>query len=241
MCFDPVTLGRAAVGGGLSAAGGMAEQRANNRDQRLKSWANVQQMQQDAEAAKLRNRVLNEYVGRQHEFRDQNQGDFKSAVAGFDAGAQEAQRGASEAERNAFLQQQIGSAPATTVQTRESASPAIQGEIAKKLSEALASAQAGGSRAAKLGSYGDAMRNNGENLQSSARKIDTTNNFARGEIGMLGADQDLQEFQMRKPIYIPGANSSNPSSTLKGLGSLVGSLAGAYGKMPNVSGFFGGK
>lgn len=230
MCFaDPVSLGLATISGGIGAAGGMAEQRAKDREARLNSWANIEQMKQDSEVAKLRNKILGEYVGRQNEFVGQNREALKDTTAQFSGPQVETNRATSEADRNAFLQKQVGTTPQTDVAVRESASPLVQGEMAAKLMEAFKASQAGGQREAKLGSFGDSLRIGGEAAQNSARKIDTTNNFARGDISLLGADQDLQEFQVRKPIYKPGANPNNPAGTLKGLGSLVGSLAGAYG------------
>lgn len=229
MCFDAVSLGGALIGGGISAGGAMASNRAANRDARTTAYANVQQMEQDAAVAKLRNKILNEYVGRQKEFTAQNQEAFKGGVGGYAAPAMEESRAGAETGRNEFLTKQVAGIPQTEVTLRDSDSPAVRSELARKLSEAAAGATAGAGRAAKLSSYGDSWTTAGEGAQDSARKIDTTNNFARGEISMMPADQDMQEFILRKPIIKAGANPNNPAGTLKGLGSLVGSLAGAYG------------
>jgi len=230
----------AAIGGGLNAAGSAAQNRAKNRDVRTQAFANIQQMEQDSAVAKLRNKILNEYVGRQKEFTGQNQEAFKGGVSGYTAPAMEESRAGAEAGRNEFLGKQIAGIPQAEVAMRDSDSPAVASELAKKMGEALASSTAGAGRAAKLGSFGDSWTAAGEGAQDSARKIDTTNNFARGEIAMLPADQDLQEFVLRKPIYKAGANSSNPAGMLSGLGGLVGSLAGAYGNKigPTVSSWF---
>lgn len=229
MCFDPISLGMAAIGGGLSAGGAMAKNRAANREKNTSAFANIQQMEQDSAVAKLRNKILNEYVGRQKEFTGQNQEAFKGGAGGYAAPAMEASRAGAETSRNDFLAKQVAGIPQTEMAMRDSDSPAVQSELAKKMGEALASSQAGAGRAAKLGSFGDSWTTAGEGAQSAARSIDTTNNFARGEIAMLPADQDLQEFVLRKPIYKAGANNKNPAGLLGGLGSLVGSLAGAYG------------
>ncbi|HEY5798472.1 MAG TPA: hypothetical protein VIU82_26005 [Bosea sp. (in: a-proteobacteria)] len=232
----------AAIGGGLNAAGSMAQNRAKNRDVRTQAFANIQQMEQDSAAAKLRNKILNQYVGRQKEFTGQNQEAFKGGVGGYAAPVMEESRAGSEASRNDFLNKQIAGIPQTEMAVRDSDSPAVASELAKKMGEAFASTTAGAGRAAKLGSFGDSWTTAGEGAQDSARKIDTTNNFARGEIAMLPADQDLQEFVLRKPIYKAGANPNNPAGLLGGLGGLVGSLAGAYGKQAGstLSGWFGG-
>lgn len=242
MCFDPVSLALTAAGGALSAGGAAADSRAANRSVRLNAWANVQKAKQDSDAAILRNKILGEYRDRQHGFVAENQKSLADTTQKFGAEGQEATRSAEEATRNNTIQGAIGTAPRAEVVTSASGTPIVQQTIADRLAKAISDSQAQGSRMAALGSYGDLDQSNQRALQGGARAIDTTNNFARGDISMLGADQDLQEFQMRKPIYVPGANPKNPSSTLKGLGSLVGSLAGAYGKNigSSLSSWFGG-
>lgn len=241
MCLGPelILLAGAAA---TSASGAMAQNRGANREARATAAANIAQMEQDSEVAKLRNKILNEYVGRQKGFTAENQGAFKEGVAGYGAPAMETSRAGAEAGRNEFLSKQIAGIPQTEMAMRDSDSPVVRGELAKKMSEALASTQAGAGRAAKLGSFGDSWTTAGDGAQNSARKIDTTNNFARGEIAMLPADQDLQEFVLRKPIRKAGANAKNPAGLLTGLGSFVGSMAGAYGKQAGsaMSSLFGG-
>lgn len=241
MCFDPASLGLTAIGGVLGAAGTAAENRAANRNVRLNAWANVQKMKQDSEAAILRNKILGQYRDRQHGYVDENQKALADTTQKFGAEGQEAARAKGEAERGATIQGAIGDAPRAEVTLGAGATPLVQQTIADRLVKAIGDSKAQGTRMAALGSYGDLDQGNKMALQGGARAIDTTNNFARGDISMLPADQDLQEFQMRKPIFVPGANPNNPASTLKGLGSLVGSLAGAYGKNigTTLSGWFG--
>ena len=242
MCIDPVTLGLTAIGGVLGAGGAAAESRAANRNVRLNAWANVEKSKQDSQAAILRNKILGEYRDRQHGFVDENQKSLAGTTQKFGAEGQEASRAANETTRNDTIQSAIGSAPQAEVTLGSGATPLVQQTIADRLTKAITDAKTQGGRMAAVGSYGDLDQSNKMALQGGARAIDTTNNFARGDISMLPADQDLQEFQMRKPIYVPGANPNNPASGLKGLGSLVGSLAGAYGKNigSTLSGWFGG-
>lgn len=221
--------------------GTAAENRAANRNVRLNAWANVQKSKQDSEAAILRNKILGEYRDRQHGYVDENQKALADTTQKFGADGQEASRAQGQATRDQSIQSAIGDAPRAEVTLGAGATPLVQQTIADRLAKAVSDSKAQGSRMAALGSYGDLDQSNKRAMQGGARAIDTTNNFARGDISMLPADQDLQEFQMRAPIYVPGANPNNPSSSLKGLGSLVGSLAGAYGKNigTTLSGWFG--
>ena len=65
MCFDPVTLGLTAAGSALSGYEQMQNNNAAMRNYRNDSIARVQQMQQDAAEATLRNKILGQYVDRQ--------------------------------------------------------------------------------------------------------------------------------------------------------------------------------
>jgi hypothetical protein len=219
----------------MSVAGQMKNNRATQQNAIAESKGRIENMRQDSEEAILRNKILNEYVGRQQGYVGQNQGTLAGVTGQFAAPAQETALTGAQDRRGAVVADAINATPQAEVATHASASPMVQGEIAKRMMAAMDQSRAKGAAGAKVAGYGDVWGvNNGEALQNSARTLDTNNNFARGDISTLGADQDLQAFQQRRPVFVKTVNP-NPGATMQGLGSLVGSLAGAYGRqVPNA-------
>lgn len=226
MCLGPELLIGAALtagGAGLSATGQAKNNKAAKKNAAAETWGNIQQTQQDLAEMQLRNRVAREYMDKQRGYADQNRADFNTALGGMGAEAQGRDYGQAVEARKTFAEglftpaqlPELGAADGLTRST-------YKDSYAKAGDESKAHA----ARAAELAAYGDVQGKTGRAAADLGRKIDTTNNFARGDAALLGADQDLQAFQIRRPIRVPSYNT-NGGDWMKALGGAMGQMGGS--------------
>lgn len=287
MCFDPISAGLAVAGAGASAIGTKMQNDANNKAQRLNFMAeqkadaqnkeidarnNVrinadiakaeqiqfQARQQDAEDARVRNEVLAEFTARQRQVADKNAAQLAAgAVAQGADTTKQVQAGATTA-RTDFAKNAIdGQAPVKSGFMGSTPS-FIEGELAKAISAGRATAADRAGASAAVSAYGDAGTTQMLGLADIVGGIGLNNNFAKGDLSLLPAEQELRGSIVQKPIYAPPstllegrvsrpnqqpAKTSEAGSLLKGIGSLAGSFAGS-GKAPaaatKVMSWFGG-
>jgi hypothetical protein len=226
--FDPVSL---AILGGSTVAGGVSGLMKNNT-----AAANrvgeinylMAQRKQDAEAARVRNRVLGDYLTRQDGWVAQNQGDFDTGIAGFMPGVQATQQAGLEGARGSSIDAALGAPNTGGVAMRAGAPNFISAEIDKKVGEARDLARDSGMKLARMGSYGDTWGQNNRAINETGQKIDTTNTIAKGNASLIPYAQDLAEFQVRSPIA-PPVTQSNPwyTSILDGAAKLGSAYAGS--------------
>jgi len=228
--FDPISLGIMAASAAASGISGAAKNKTAAQNQVGQIQYYMDQAAQDAAAAKERNRVLDQYLGRQDEWVAQNQGDLNTGIAGFLPDAQEMQRTGLEGARGSSIDAALGApnAGSSDVALRKGAPNFVTDTIDKKVSEARDLARDSGMKLARMGSYGDTWQQNNRAIGGTGHKIDTTNTIARGNASLIPYAQDLAEFQVRKPIT-PPAQQQNPwwTSALDGAAKLGSAYAGA--------------
>lgn len=200
----------ATVGGGI-ASRNTAKQNADAQAMR------------NRQAALARNDVRDAYRKRTAEWGDQNEAEKQRLLAQQDAQPQRQQQDDLTAQREAAATS-IQRAPTPTEAPISGSAPSVvQGEITKRLMDAYAQSRAGAAASAKLGGYGDTWAKNALDLTTSARKIDTRNNFSRGDMSLLPYDQELADAQ------VPQAKvqSNTWGELLTGLGKLGSAAAGS--------------
>ena len=214
MGIDPVSIGIGLLGAGLSAAGSLSAASAAGRNATARSNA--------------RNSVLREQLVKQRAYRDQNYKDFDQTMTGYSQPAQ-AQRLQENTDNRATAQTAAINNVASTasdVPTSSSAPPVVGNEFAKRIGDALAVSRSRAMASSALGGYGDQWNFNSLDNQRLGQKLDTTNNFARGQAALLGPMQDLAEFSATK--------APDPNAALTGsFGKLLTGAAGAGWFNPN--------
>jgi hypothetical protein len=227
--MDPVTIALLAAS---AAAGGISGAAKNNTaagNRVAEIGYQTQNMQQDADAASARNRVLGDYLGRQDQWIAQNQGDLNTGIAKFLPDVQQTQQAGLEAARGDSINGALGASQGTNgVALRTNAPSFVTDAIAKKVAEAHEVARDSGMRLAKMGSYGDSWNQNNRNIVGTAHNIDTTNTIAKGNAALIPQAQGLEEFIARKPIAMP-IPARNPwwTTVLDGVAKVGGAAAGA--------------
>jgi hypothetical protein len=241
MAIDPVSIGLMAGGGLASILGGGMNRRAERHYTDMNLLADMQQIRQDLETAKLRNQVLDEYRGNAREFATENQGNFTGGLGAFFPDAQQTALTGAADGRNATIQQAIGTpSAAPAVPLRESTPDAIKSLFSAGIGDAFSRASQQGTAMSKVGAYGDVDRGNASTIAGMGSQIGTVNNLARGNAALLPAEQDLFSFKANKPIFRPSGPAYSPwGSVLQGAGNLA-VAAGAQGlgkafSMPGAS------
>jgi hypothetical protein len=231
-------LGGSAVASGVSgwAKNNAAAQNRVNEIQYL-----MAQRKQDAEAARVRNKVLGDYLTRQDGWVAQNQGDFDTGIAGFMPGVQETQRAGLETARGSSIDAALGAPNTGGVAMRAGAPNIVSAEIDKKVGEARDLARDSGMKLARMGSYGDTWGQNNRAIGETGHKIDTTNTIAKGNASLIPYAQDLAEFQVRSPIA-PPVTQTSPwfTSILDGASKLGSAYAGSQMGGGTSSGIWAG-
>ncbi len=195
----PLMLGAAALAG-IGKAG---EVMANNKFKTQNIQADMQQLQQDAEAARLRNQVLDKYREIARAFANENQGNFQSGMTAFTPEAQTARLGGAEAARGSAISGAIGAGPSTDIAMRKSAPSFVQNNLSGELGDAFTRAQGQGGQLASIGAYGDTMAANQRDIGSTGQKVQTVNQLATGNAALLPYEQDLASYQANRPIWRP--------------------------------------
>jgi hypothetical protein len=271
MCFDPVSLGVAALGSAASAAGTKMQNDANNKAYRLNvfnqaiadeknrviDYANndrinadiaaaekiqFQGLQQDAAEAAARNQVLAEYNARQREAAAANDAAVKAAIPGFGAAGTTQQLADAGQQRGDFAAQAVAGGGAVDPNFRGSTPDLVRQTLERTLAAGRATATDRARAGAAVSAYGDVGSQQGQSLADLVGKIGLTNNFAKGDMSLLPADQELRGSLVRTPIYAPPPTllqqrvsrpeqiqpkESMGGTLLKGVGSLAGSVAGS--------------
>lgn len=210
--------------GGISKAG---EVLANNKYLSQNIQADMQQLQQDAEAARLRNQVLDKYREIARGFATENQGNFQGGMASFTPEAQSARLGAAEGARGAAIGGAIGAGPNTDIAMRKSAPSFVQNNLQSDLGDAFTRAQGQGGRLASVGAYGDTMASNERDIGATGQKVKTVNQLATGNASLLPYEQGLVAYQANRPIWRP-AQPDVPwwAQLAKGISKPLGAMAG---------------
>lgn len=206
-------------------------------------------LQQDAEEARVRNQVLAEFTARQREAAAANAATINAGAQAQGAAGTEAIRSGAAAGRTASAETAIASGGATDAGFSGSAPSFIQGELAKALSGARATAGERAGATAQVAAYGDAQGRQDIGLADIVGKIGLQNNFAKGDLSLLPAQQELRGSMVQNPLYakpltlltdrwaaptpiqpnVVQPKTSETGALLKGIGSLVGSFAGSKG------------
>ncbi len=267
MCFDPVSLGVAALGMGASAAGTKMQNDAANKAQRtnfinqsiadeknrvidyanndrinadIKAAEEVQfkGLQQDAEEARVRNQVLAEFTARQREAATRNNADFNGALPGLGAEGTTQQLGTATQGRGDYAAAAVDSGGAVDAGFRGSAPSLVQASMDRALAAGRQTATDRARAGAAVSAYGDVGTSQGQALADMVGKIGLTNNFAKGDLSLLPAEQEMRGSLVRTPIYAPPPTllqdrvsrpeQVQPKDTGGGLLKSIGSLAGTY-------------
>lgn len=226
MCLGPELLigaSLAAGGAGLSAFGQAKNNKGAKKNAMAEAWGNTQQRQQDLAEMQLRNRIAREYMGRQQGYADQNRVEFNTALGGMGAAAQGKDYDQAVSARKTFAE---GLFAPTQLPELGAADGLTRATYDARYAKAGEDSRAHAARAAELSAYGDVQGKTARATADLGRKIDTTNNFARGDAALLGADQDLQAFQIRRPIRVPSYNT-NGGDWMKALGGAMGQMGGS--------------
>lgn len=186
MGIDPVSIGLGLLGTGISAIGGLNAAGAAGRNAAARSAA--------------RNGVLQEQLVKQRAYRDQNYKDFDQTMTGYSQPAQ-AQRLQENTDNRSNAQMSAINSVASSandVPVSSSAPPIVGSEFAKRIGDALAVSRSRAMASSALGGYGDQWNFNSLDNQRLGQKLDTTNNFARGQAALTSPLQDLAEFGVTK-------------------------------------------
>jgi hypothetical protein len=227
MCLDPISLGLLGTGILGSVGGGIMQNKAMQTQQ-------GQQLNQNLAAEEARNQTLQRFLQTQKGYQKDNTGVLNSTIAGVQPGAVAGAQSSATQNRSTAANQAIDNGIQTTQAPPISGagSSVVQGAMNDRSNAAIGTAKAGAAAQSAVGSYGDENTNMNLQGQDAARKIDTTNSFARGDAALLPYEQQLADFQARV------SNPVNPASTMgsavEGLGNVFASLAGS-GKLKNIS------
>lgn len=205
MCFDPASMAMM-IAGTTAAAGGsmMAQKDAQKNAQR----------QTDA-----RNAVVAQGVQKQGEYADANRGDFNTGVDAFAPATQAASLGAAQGARSADNVAAMTPGSAGDIPTTGSASPAVKGEIAKRLLATFQQSTDRAKAAGNLGGYSDAWTGNNLGVAQTGRDINTRNTQAGLDASTIGAKADLAQTGAYRP-------PSPWGPILQTAGTMLGSAAG---------------
>lgn len=275
MCFDPVSAALAIGGSVASGVGTKMQNDANNKAQRInfinQSMADAQNreidfannartnadikaaeetqfkgLQQDAAEAAARNAVLAEYTARQRQAAGANDATFGAAVPTFGTAGTNEQLATTGQQRGDFAAQAVAGGGATDAGFRGSTPDMIRQMLEKALAGSRQTATDRAGASAAVSAYGDVGTRQGQSMADMVGKIGLQNNFAKGDLSLLPADQELRGSLVRTPIYAPPPTllqdrvsrpeqvqpkQSAGGALLKGIGSLAGSYAGS-GRAP---------
>lgn len=285
MCFDPVSLGVAALGSVASGVGTKMQNDANNKAYRLNvfqealadernrqiDYANNerinndvraakdiqwQALQQDAEEARVRNAVLKEYTDRQRAVADANAATVAGAVPALGAEGTNAAHGAATQSRGDYAAKAVDAGGAVDPNFQGSTPDFVKRQLAAALEQGRSTVTDRARADAAVSAYGDVDQSQNTSIGDLVSKIGLSNNFAKGDLSLLPAEQELKGSLVRTPIYAPPPTllqdriarpgqiqpkTSTTGELLKGLGSLAGSLAGSksptYGANGAVTGY----
>lgn len=271
MCFDPLSATLAIGGAAASGVGTTMQNNANNKAYRLNVFGQAQAdeqnrqidyanndrinadikaaeetqfkgLQQDAAEAAARNQVLAEYTARQRQAAATNDATFKAGVPSLGATGTTQQLGEAGQQRGDFAAQAVAGGGAVDPNFRGSTPDLVQASLDRALTAGRQKVTDQARAGAAVSAYGDVGSRQGQTLADLVGKIGLTNNFAKGDLSLMPADQELRGSLVRTPIYAPPPTllqdrvsrpeqiqpkQSAGGSLLKGLGSLAGQVAGS--------------
>lgn len=208
MGFDPLSLGVAAATAGLGGyLSGKDKQKAAQRE------------------ADARNFSLAQGVQKQNEYAGANRNDFNGGMTAFSPEAQATGLATAQDARTAGnvgnMTQDTGAGAAVP----ESSSPAVRGEIAKRMLKTFQQSTDQAKAAGKLGGYGDQQLSNSLGVAQTGRDINTRNSQASLDASLIAPKADLAAT----------ASYRHPSPWGNIL-QLAGNMMGAYRGSPGAPG-----
>jgi hypothetical protein len=208
MC-DPVTLGVMAASTAASVGGNVL-----SRKEATDNANNV---------SNARNAVLQDNLKRETAFGDQNADTLKGVIAKFDPGVQTGALDTAQSNRVATVnavQKAPGTADVDGIPLMEGTPNLVKSQIAQRMLDAFQKSSDVAKARAKFAGYGDVAGANDRTIQAGGRNIDTVNDLAKGQAGVLGSEQDLAGASVNKP-------PSGLGAILSGAGQLGAAYAGA--------------
>lgn len=275
MCFDPLSAALAIGGTVASGVGTKMQNDANNKAYRLNVFQQAQAdaqnreidyannarinadikaaeevqfkgLQQDVAEAAARNQVLAEYNARQRQAAAANDATFGAGVPTFGAAGTTQQLGEAGQQRGDFAAEAVAGGGATDPNFIGSAPDQIRQMLTQALAGSRSKATDQARAGATVSAYGDVGTRQGQSMADMVGKIGLQNNFAKGDMSLMPADQELRGSLVRTPIYAPPPTllqqrvsrpeqiqpkQSAGGAALKGIGQLVGTYAGS-GRAP---------
>lgn len=210
-----------------------------------------QQLQQDAEEVRVRNQVLDEFLARQRKASLDNAQTIHGGTVTQGSVVNDIMRGGAAAGRTASAGAAIDAGGATDAGFRDSTPDVVRQALSAALAGSRDSAKSNAAAASGVAAYGDAFGRQEMGMADILGQIKMRNDFAKGDLSLLPAEQELRGAMVRQPLYARPAtllserwaapNPTQPNqiqpkenqtaSLLKGVGSLVSSFAGS-GKAP---------
>lgn len=224
--MDPISIGLLLGSTALSGIGAAGEAKAKNKFLQENLGSDLQQIQQDLQAAQLRNEVLARYRTDLNRFADENQGNFNAGLATIAPVG--ARLDTATGARTGTINNALGPGITTAdISFRAGAPTSTSAEYTQRLGDAFSKASERGGRLGALGAYGDFMGANVRDISSTGEKVKTTNQLASGQAQLLPYEQDLAAYKAESPIFRSGAPDVPWWSTLaKGLGKVGGAFGG---------------
>lgn len=217
--FDPVSL--AIMGGGMAAK--LGGDLISRRDA-------IENANAIAEA---RNSVLLKYLSDQKKLEQEGRGYLKTTLDTYAPG--NTQLPDAQAARTGVITSTMGgpSDPGDITVSR-SAPKNVRGTIAKRMLASFEDATERAKAMGSLGGYGDQWSNNNAGIVDTGRRINTLNNFSRGNSGILSSQQDLAQIGATQQPSIWGPVLSAGGSLLMNVGAGGMGKPAAAPTMPNV-------
>lgn len=225
--------------GGLALAGQGAAQNAQAQAKQTEETAIDNEL-----AAAASNNVLGKFLNEQGVNQAANQAALQPVYDAIQPSTFQASQAGIAGTNNAAAQQGITDVLASagpqlglTGTDNGQSAAAIQKATNNKVGVARNAAQ----DYANLAAFGQNFQNLGLTEMNANEKIDTTNNKAKAQAGILPTDEQNAALQAR--IFIPPADTTN-GNTMIGLGGLLSSNAGGIGTAvagaaPSIGSYFG--
>lgn len=215
MGFDPVSLGIAALGQGLSFIGNGLSARDSAKN--------------SARQAAARNAVLQAQREKLLQFRNQNYANFDKTMAGYAPAAQTAQQARLTQAGTDRANTAIDSAVANTgpAPVAASSTPGVSGDFVSRMAKAIQTSRDTAGAGARLQGFDDNWLENRFANDDLARNLDITNNFARGTNALTGPLQDFAQFAAYKQPSMTGQllNAAGGLATAYGINGMTKALA----------------
>jgi hypothetical protein len=142
--------------------------------------------------------------------------------------AQEKRQAENEAQRTQEITAALPEGTAGDIPLQGSAPEVVKSELAKRMLEAHQGSTERAKSQARLSAFGDSWLQNGFDANDVARKVDTVNNFSRGQAALLPASSQMYASMSQKP-------PSQLGNIMQGLGG-VGAMAVGSGKLGGANG-----